>query len=110
LKEIDYDPFTGLTTTFEYDHASDQTYIGYHQDASAILEANRLDRLDEEAHRRGAKEEWARYARVPVIVQMEWLTKYGVNFANPDHKKGWMKLLNSPDYAYCKTTSYHHDR
>ncbi len=96
--------------TFEYDHASDKTYIGYHQDVENILERNKQDQLDSDKHKRQADAEWAHYARVPVIVQMEWLQKYGVNFHNPDHKKAVFKLLNSPDYAYCKTTSYRHDR
>lgn len=107
---LDHDPFTGITTTFDYDEAADQTLIGYHQDVTNILEANKRDLLNVEQHKRHAKDEWSHYARIPTIVQYEWLTKYGVNFNDPDHKKAWLKLLDSPDYKYCKTTSYRHDR
>ncbi len=82
----------------------------YHQDVTNILEDNKLAQLDTDMHRRGSKEEWAHYARIPIIVQYEWLQKYGVNFADPDHWPAVMKLINSPDYKYLKRTSYFHDR
>jgi len=110
---LDVDPLTGLTVTFRYDEASDKVILGHHQDmdaVKAVLEDNKLAALDTDMHRTGAKRDWALYARVPNIVQMEWLVKYGVDFGNRDHFKKCMELINSPDYKYLKRTTYHHDR
>lgn len=107
---IDYDPLTGLTTTFDYIAAEDKTVLTYTQDCTRIIEDNKQAMLDEDMHKAGSKEEWAHYARIPIVVQYEWLQKFGVNFANPDHWPGVVKLINSPDYRYLKRTSYFHDR
>jgi hypothetical protein len=112
-KILDVNPLTGETVTFRYDHATDKIVLGHHQDLTAveaILDDNRMAQLDTDMHKRGAKKEWSLYARVPNIVQMEWLHKHGVDMGNKDHWSACMKLINSPDYKYLKRTSYYHDR
>jgi hypothetical protein len=44
-----------------------------------------------------------RVASIPAIVISEWLTKYGVDFYNPDHWPRVKQLLNSSDYLYLRT-------
>lgn len=98
---IDVDPITGLTMTFRYDHATDQTVIGYSQDCTRIIDDNKRAQIENDAAAQ-LKGEWMHAARVPTIVQMEWLTKYGVNFHRRDHESKWKALINSPDYKYLK--------
>lgn len=111
MRILDHDPITGMSVSFEYNHDNDTVTIGHHQDASAILEANKLVQLDTELHQRQNKREtWARYARIPNIVIMEWLHKYGVDFNDKNHWPAVVKLINDPDYRHVKTTTYFHDR
>ncbi len=106
---LDYDPLTGLTQLFHYDHANDAVTIEYRQDVTPILEQNKAAYLDTDTHKRQAKEEWAHYAKIPDVVQMEWAVKYGVHFWDKNHEQAWWKLLNSPDYAYLRRTTYKHN-
>src|SRR6478609_1090617 len=110
MRFVDFDPISGITTTFTYDHTCDQFTIAHSQDTTAIQESNRLAQLDIDAHRAQAKNDWSLYAKVPNIVIMEWRQKFGVDFFNPDHWPQAMKLINSPDYRDVKRTTYHHDR
>lgn len=41
-------------------------------------------------------------ARIPAYVQLEWLTKYGVDPWDPNHAEGRRRLLNSSEYAHLK--------
>jgi hypothetical protein len=107
---IDVDPLTGLKTIFDWDATENRFRLGYEQDTSPVIEDNKAAALDLDTHRKQAKEDWAHYAKIPTIVQYEWLYKHGVDFNKKDHWKGVMRLLNSPDYKYLKRTSYYHDR
>ena len=105
---IDVDPVTGIAMTFRYDAERDETIIGYHQDATPIIEHNKRLAIEREQSLKG--DYLAHYACVPTIVQYEWLFRHGVNFGKRDHWPEVMKLLNSPDYKYLKTTTRIHDR
>ncbi len=107
---IDYDPFTGITTTFEYIDAEDKTVLKYSQDCEPILEANVVALGDLGAHKRAAKNEWAHYARIPLTLIEQWKREKGVDFYNKDHGKAVMKLINDSEYSKVKVTSYNHDR
>lgn len=106
---LDYDPLTGMTQLFHYNPDSDQVVIEYQQDVTPILEQNKQAYLDTDKHKRQAKEEWAHYATIPDVVQMEWAIKHGVHFWDKNHTKAWGRLLNSPDYAYLRRTTYKHE-
>lgn len=108
MRPLDYDPLTGLEQLFHYDHAANNVVIEYRQDVEPILEQNKEAYLDTDKHKRQAKAEWAHYATIPDVVQMEWAIKHGVHFWDKNHDAGWWKLLNSPDYAYLRRTTYKH--
>ncbi len=107
---LDYDPFTGVTTTFDYIAAEDKVVLGYEQDVTPILESNAVAIGDLDAHKRAARNEWAHYAKVPLILIEKWKREKGVDFWNKDHAKAVMKLINDSEYSKVKVTSYHHDR
>lgn len=107
---LDYDPFTGEWVTFDYNHSDDSFTIAHHQDTTRIIEDNKQAKLDTDAHKRQAGNDWAHYAKVPNIVIMEWLQKHGVDFFNRDHWPKVMSLINSREYADLRRTSYFHDR
>ena len=101
---VDYDPFTGITTTFDYDHASGTTYVGAEQDVSLLLDQNAQMRNDPSYWKQGVKDCWAHCASIPNIVIEKWIKDYGVNVYNKDHNAKVKKLLNSPEWRYLKTT------
>lgn len=107
---LDYNPVTGMTMTFAYDHATDNVIITNTQDATPVIEENKWALLDTDTHRRQAKEGWAHYAKIPDIVAMEWKAKYGVDFMNSNHWTKVLSLLEDPEYKYLKRTTYKHDR
>lgn len=41
-------------------------------------------------------------AKIPAFVLLEWLTKYGVDWRNPNHAQGVRRLLNSSEYSHLK--------
>lgn len=100
---IDHNPETGVSK-FIGDHPDDPdgVLIRYHQDAKSIQAI--VDRNKEgHTHNTGPMTGGAvKAAEIPVGVMFEWITKYGIDFWNPNHKAGVKRLLNSPDYRYLK--------
>lgn len=94
---LDYDPMTGIREEFEATPEGFQVH--YTQDVEPILEANKRKANDAPA-RMG---EFVHAADIPIVVQMEWMTKHGVDIYDPDHTAGIIRLLNDPDYRYLKT-------
>lgn len=105
---IDVDPFTGMTTYFDYDETNDTTIIHREQDVTPILEMNKAMQNDGDVWKEGVKNSWAHYAQIPNIVIEKWLNEKGVNVYNKDHQKAVFRLLNDPEYRYLKTTTKFH--
>jgi hypothetical protein len=105
---IDYNPLTGITTFFDYDHGSDTTIVGSEQDVSHLLEQNKALQNDAEYTKKGIKEGWWHYASYPAIIIEKWLNEYGVNVFDKDHQKKVLELTNRPEYRYLKTTAKMH--
>lgn len=93
---FDYDPETGIREEFEA--TDDGFHIHYSQDVESIIEANKR-RQNEELNR---KSEFWHVADIPITIQMEWMTKHGVDIYNPNHTPGIKRLLNDPDYRWLK--------
>lgn len=108
---LDYDPITAITTYFDYIPESDKTVISREQDVSTILDINKALTNEPEAWRKGVKDSWAQYAKIPMIVLEKWMTEHGVDAFKKENweKNGpvW-KLLNDPQYRYLKTTAKMH--
>jgi len=105
---MDYDPISGMTTTFDYDPATDITIIGREQDCSALIEQNKLLQNDEGYTKQGFKNEWWHYASIPAILIERWLNEDGIDVFNKDHQKAVFKKLNDPQYRWLKTTNKVH--
>ena len=101
---LDHDPLTGITSWFVDGDGDDDFHIVTTQDVEPFLEATKQVR-----NIGNGKDYWRaggdmrHEATVPIGVQMEWLTKYGVDVLNPDHLDGVTKLLNDPEWRYLKT-------
>lgn len=102
------DPVTGLMTWHSYDSQTDTTIISYSADSKPILERNKAQANNTDFSKHGIKQEFWKYAEIPVEVQLDWLINKGVDVYNKDHTKKAFQLVNDPDYKYLKTTSGYH--
>ncbi len=104
-KIVDFDPLTGITTTFDYDHLTDTTIIGREQDLTPALDRNKRLQNDPEYWRKGVKDSWSHEAFIPNIIIEKWKQEYGVDVFNKNDIRKVKKLLNDPQYRYLKTTT-----
>jgi len=102
-RPFDFDPLTGITETF-IDLGGDDFAVRQVQDVTPFIEANKA----KQNYGNGrdywkAGGDFRHEATIPIGVQMDWLTRYGIDVYNPDHMKGVTRLLNDPEYRYLKT-------
>lgn len=95
---LDYDPEAGITQWHDFDEMSGTTIIRTEQDVEPIIEDNK--RRANEAT--GPMGDNVHAATIPVGVQLEWMTKYGIDAFDPNHWEGVKRLLNSNEYRYLK--------
>lgn len=107
---FDRDEFQGITEIFHYDEATKTVHIETLQDVQPILDQNKSLQNDDDFTKKGIKNEFWKYANIPVVVQLRWLQKYGPE--NDPMKKGneklLFRLLNDPEWRYLKTTNKIH--
>ena len=98
---FDYDPLTGIETTFAGGDGAEFSLIST-QDVQPFIEHNkRLQNTGKDYWRAGG--DWRHEATIPIGVQFEWKQKYGIEVWNPEHGKAVVKKLNDPDWRYLKT-------
>ena len=107
---FDRDDFQGITEIFHWDEATKTARIETLQDVEPILDQNKALANDDDFTKKGIKNEFWKYANIPVVVQLKWLQKYGPE--NDPMKKGneklLFRLLNDPEWRYLKTTNKIH--
>jgi hypothetical protein len=111
LKRLfDRDPLTGVTEIFHYDNLTGDSHIETIQDVEPILDQNAEHRNDDEYTKNGIKNEMWHFARIPIVVQLRWLTEYGIEDwpMHPRNSKLLFRLLNSPEWKYLKATNKIH--
>lgn len=105
---VDHDPLTGITTWFDYDPATDTSYVGRVQDAEAILEVNKALAKESSYTREGMRDAWLHYATIPLLLIEKWKAEEGIDVFNKDHARRVFQKLNAPEYRYLKTTNKVH--
>ncbi len=103
-----YDPLTGLTQYFNYDAATDTGVFETVGDAEPVLEFNRMIANDQDVWKKGVKNDFALYAKIPAIAQMKLMTEHGIDIYKKEHGNRLSKVLEDPDYRYLKCTSKRH--
>lgn len=99
---IDHDPETGIKTYHHYDDATDKAAIETVQDVTPIIEINKAQQKEGFEKR---SELW-HAATIPAVVQLEWMTKYGVDLYNKDHFPAVKRLLNSSEYSHLRRNEF----
>lgn len=98
---IDDGSFNGLRKWIRSsDEGEGTVQVSYEQlGLGQMLDDNKRAQNHGELNRSG--EMW-HAAKVPAIVLLEWMTKYGIDASNPNHAAGVKRLLNSNEYAHLK--------
>lgn len=99
---LDYDPLTGIRQYYGFDEHGNEYLIdeGDNSDTKRVFDQNK--RIEGQ----GMGKDMRLAASVPPSVQQEWLSKYGVNMFDPNHKEAVRRLLNSNEYAHCRVNSF----
>jgi hypothetical protein len=100
---FDYDPLTGVTQTFDYDPVTEDVRLTSTQNLDAFFEELKQKRNNPDAWAKGVKQEFAHYATIPPVIQME-LMKKGIDIHNPNQTKELLKEINT-SYPYLKVTT-----
>lgn len=72
------------------------------QDVGDIIEFNKAVSVENGKSTRGR--DMFPVAKIPVVVQYEWLKRYGVNIYDPEHEPQVRKLLDDPEWRYLRTS------
>jgi hypothetical protein len=99
---FDHNPDTGVVQHYDYDPLTDTHSITSTQDVSGFLEEMRKRRDDPDYWRKGVKQEFAHYATIPAIVEMQ-LKKKGINIYDPTATKAIIREIEQ-NYPFCKAT------
>lgn len=102
---VDYDPYTRITTTFDYTPDGMVILGEEHQDIAPLLDFNKRLANDDSYTKQGIKDSWWHCASIPPILIAKWKYELGVDVYNKHHIKAVKKLLNQPEYKYLKTTT-----
>ena len=97
---IDFDADTGAKLYLERD--ADGFSLREEHDVTPVIEANKIA-LNDGFDR--SRDMW-HAARVPIGIMFEWKEKFGIEFWNPNHKAGVMRLLNSNEYRYLRVNEF----
>jgi hypothetical protein len=100
---FDDDPNTGVTQTFDYDPVTEDVRLTSTQDLDNFFEQVKRKRDNPDAWAKGVKEEFAHYASIPPVIEME-LLKQGIDIHNPHQTKELMKAINTK-YPFLKVTT-----
>lgn len=97
---IDDGSFNGLRKWIRgTDEDDGSIQVSYEQiNLQAILDDNK--RAQNEGFNR--KSEMWHAAHIPPIVEVEWLTRYGVSLKDPNHAPAVKRLLNSSEWCHLK--------
>ena len=104
---LDYNPLTGESVTFEYNHSAKKVVINHQQNVEKIRKSVEVLANDTDRTNAGIKNDMWHYARVPNIVIMEMKNKHGVDFFDRNDYPKVLQLLNT-EYSMWKTTHKNH--
>ena len=103
-----YDPVTGVHEINDPHPFEDKVTVRKVQDVQGLLDRNAYLR-NTNATDIGIKKGLWHYCSIPLVVQYELLSKYGLNIHDNNHTERVFQVINR-DYPYLKTTNKNHFR
>ena len=99
-RPFDYDPFTGIKTTWLEDPSTGEIALRYEADVEPVLDDNK--EAEASFSRTSRLPDMLHVASIPPSVQLKWLVEKGVDIFNPDHKQAMGRLLDDPEWKHLK--------
>lgn len=103
---FEFDAAHGIRTDTEYDEATGQMTIHRTADVEPVLDYTKALARDGEVSRRGIKESWWLYAKIPPIVMLQLRAK-GINIFDKNDEPRVFAELNT-NYLHLKCTAGNH--
>ena len=102
FKLFDVDDATGISTYHRFEDGV--RHMFYEQDVEPILDTNKAERYNAKGKACERGRMGFKVASIPIIVQMKWLTEYGVDVYSPDpgQQKKVRELLNSREWMHLR--------
>lgn len=107
---LDFNPLTGEKVWFEYSNHDDTMAITHEQDVTRALEVAHDFATDSNYTRKGIKNDWWHYAKVPNTIILKMKQEDGVDFFDRNHAKRMFELLNTKYKAFKVTDGHHSER
>lgn len=102
---MEIDPVTGIRTDFKWNE-NDQTYTLLRTaDVEGVLDYTKLHANDPDFAKKGIRDSWQLYAKLPPIVILQMRAK-GIDVFNRDHQKRMFEEINT-NYPHLKMTTGH---
>lgn len=99
---LSYDAGTGVATYIDTSEDG-KVLITNEQDVEAILDSNKAKMNMGREYYASDPDMW-KVASIPIVVQYEWATKYGItDVTAEEHWPKVRRLLNSNEWRYLKT-------
>ena len=92
-----------MSVFFDYDPVTEDVRLTSTQNLDTFFEAVKQKRDNPEAWAKGVKEEFAHYASIPPVIEME-LLKQGIDIHNPHQTKELLRAINTK-YPFLKVTT-----
>ena len=105
---ISWDPLNGIAQYHHYDYDTGTSIFESVGDATPVLELNKAAQNDPEIWKKGVKNDFALYARIPIIFQLKLLNEHGIDIYKKEHGPRLSKVLEDPDYRHLKMTTKKH--
>ena len=104
---LDFNPLTGEKVWFQYSEHDDQMAITHEQDVTPALEIAHYRATDGDYSRKGIKEDWWHYAKVPNTIILKMKLEDGVDFFDKNDARRMFQLLNTKYKAFKMTSGNH---
>jgi hypothetical protein len=104
---LDFNPLSGESVWFQYDHSIDSMTITHEQDVSKHLDMAHARATDANYTRKGIKNDLWHYAHVPNATILKMKQEDGVDLFDKNDAKRVFELLNTK-YKRLKTTEKVH--
>jgi hypothetical protein len=92
----------GPVETWYHEQPDGAFVIETRQDVAPIIERNKALSAADDGF--SPSRDVARVASIPIVVQYEWLKRYGINVFDRNDEKRVRRLLNDPEWRYLRTS------
>lgn len=103
---FDYSPHTGIRTDTSWNDETGEMTLHRYADVEPVIEYSKGLSKDADVSKRGIKESWWLYAKLPPIVILQLRAK-GINVFDKNDEKRMFAELNT-NFAYLKCTTGNH--